>query len=72
MVSCRVVSFSLKACPAWIIFPCHPVIYSRDPVKNTNKKCYAFYWIASSKLSVFSLNDEKPDPRGQALSENDI
>ncbi|KJV90600.1 hypothetical protein RBEAN4_1608 [Rickettsia bellii str. RML An4] len=48
------------------------MIYSRDPVKNTNKKCYAFYWIASSKLSVSSRNDEKPDPCGQALSENDI
>ncbi|MGI4752813.1 MAG: hypothetical protein ACRYE8_03695 [Janthinobacterium lividum] len=31
--------------PAWIIFPCHPVIYSRDPVKNTNKISIFYYFL---------------------------
>ncbi|MGI4753120.1 MAG: hypothetical protein ACRYE8_05290 [Janthinobacterium lividum] len=39
---------------AWIIFPCHPVIYSRDPVKNTNK--ISIFWIAT--LISFARNDE--------------
>ncbi|HJD60817.1 MAG TPA: palindromic element RPE4 domain-containing protein [Rickettsia endosymbiont of Degeeriella rufa] len=38
-------SFPLKACHAWIIFLCHPVIYSRDPVKNTNKISIFYYFL---------------------------
>ncbi|KJV90313.1 hypothetical protein RBEAN4_1316 [Rickettsia bellii str. RML An4] len=29
----------------WIIFLCHPVIYSRDPVKNTNKISIFYYFL---------------------------
>ncbi|MGI4752908.1 MAG: hypothetical protein ACRYE8_04200 [Janthinobacterium lividum] len=50
--------FPLEACPAWIpnrhcerallrgsFSPCHPVIYSRDPVKNTNKISIFYYFL---------------------------
>ncbi|MGI4752208.1 MAG: hypothetical protein ACRYE8_00575 [Janthinobacterium lividum] len=35
----------MAALPAWIISHCHPVIYSRDPVKNTNKISIFYYFL---------------------------
>ncbi|HJD63382.1 MAG TPA: palindromic element RPE4 domain-containing protein [Rickettsia endosymbiont of Degeeriella rufa] len=31
--------------PAWIVFPCHPVIYELEPVKNTNKISIFYYFL---------------------------
>ncbi|HJD66467.1 MAG TPA: hypothetical protein LFV91_05475 [Rickettsia endosymbiont of Bembidion nr. Transversale] len=34
-----------EALPAWIVSPCHPVIYELEPVKNTNKISIFYYFL---------------------------
>ncbi|MGI4752378.1 MAG: palindromic element RPE4 domain-containing protein [Janthinobacterium lividum] len=51
--------------PAWIILPCHPVIYSRDPVKNTNKISIFYYFLDTVDKPRYDYLRAFFDLRGQ-------
>ncbi len=50
---------------AWIILPCHTVIYELDPVKNTNKISIFYYFLDQVPKPRYDYLRAFFDPRGQ-------
>ncbi|MGI4753115.1 MAG: hypothetical protein ACRYE8_05265 [Janthinobacterium lividum] len=56
-----------RHCPRGSFFPCHPVIYSRDPVKNTNIISIFYYFLDLVPKPRYDYLRAFFDPRRQYL-----
>ncbi|MCC8370211.1 MAG: palindromic element RPE4 domain-containing protein [Rickettsia endosymbiont of Stiretrus anchorago] len=55
-------------CPCGSFSPCHPVIYSRDPVRNTNKISIFYYFLDTVDKPRYDYLRAFFDPRNNAAT----